>query len=129
MADENHRFHALRKARGLRRSRDLLLPIGPFFEAWGATIATHAALDERDRAEVVAALLAVHEGRPTERGCLRALAAIDARTAGGLQSFAHDLPARLRKLLSSGPIRDALKTPVATFEARMRKRAQLHFPR
>src|SRR6185312_2414745 len=63
MADENHRFLALRKARGLRRSRDLLLPIGPFFDAWGATVATHPALDARDRAEVVAALLAVHEGR------------------------------------------------------------------
>jgi len=129
MADENHRFLALRKARGLRRSRDLLLPIGPFFDAWGATVATHPALDARDRAEVVAALLAVHEGRPTERGCLRALAALEARTPGGLRSFSEDLPARLRKTLSAGPVRDALKTPLATFEARMRKRAQSHFPR
>ena len=129
MADENHRFLALRKARGLRRSRALLLPIGPFFDAWGATVATHPALDARDRAEVVAALLNVHEGRPTERGCLRALAALDAKTPGGLRSFSDDLPARLRKTLSAGPVRDALKTPVATFEARMRKRAQSHFPR
>ncbi len=129
MADENHRFLALRKARGLRRSRDLLLPIGPFFDAWGETVATHPALEHEDRAEVVTALLAVHDHRATERGCLRALAAIDERTPGGLRSFADDLPARLRKLLSTGPIREALKTPRTTFEARLRKRAQTHFPR
>ena len=129
MADENHRFLALRKARGLRRSRDLLLPIGPFFDAWGETVATHPALEHEDRAEVVTALLAVHDHRATERGCLRALAAIDARTPGGLRSFADDLPARLRQLLSTGPLREALKTPRATFEARLRKRAQTHFPR
>lgn len=129
MADENHRFLALRKARSLRRSRDLLLPIGPFFDEWGALVATHPSQDERERAEVVSALLAIHEARPTERGCLRALAAIDARTAGGLPSFATHLPARLRKTLSAGPLRDALKTPRAVFEARLRKRALTHFPR
>jgi hypothetical protein len=123
MAGENHRFLALRKARGLRASRALLLPIGPLFDDWGAAVATHAALDERDRAEVVAALLGMHVARPTERGCLRALAAIDARTTGGLAAYASMLPARLRKTLSAGPVRDALKTPRAVFEARLRKRA------
>ena len=48
MATENHRFLALRKPRALRASRELLLPIGPFFESWGRTVAR--ALDEKDRA-------------------------------------------------------------------------------
>ncbi len=122
MADENHRFLALRKPRALRRSRDLLLPIGPFFDDWGRTIATHASLGDRERAEVASALLDIHVSRPTQRGCLRALAAIDAHTRGGLAKLATDhLPARTRKLIASGPIRDALKTPKQTFEERMRK--------
>ncbi len=124
MADENHRFLALRKPRGLRRSRELLLPIGPFFDDWGETIARSPLLDERDRAEVVAALLAMHESRPAQRGVLRALSAIHATTPKGLAAFEHMLPARLRKVISSGPLRDALKTPRAVFEARMRKRAR-----
>lgn len=124
MADENHRFLALRKPRGLRRSRDLLLPIGPFFDDWGETIARSPSLDERDRAEVVAALLSMHESRPAQRGVLRALSAIHAATPKGLAAFEHLLPARMRKVISSGPLRDALKTPRAVFEARMRKRAR-----
>ena len=125
MADENHRFLALRKPRGLRRSRDLLLPIGPFFDDWGAVVAKSPVLDEADRAEVIAALLTLHESRPDQRGCLRALAAINDNTSRGLPALEHLLPARLRKLLSSGPLRDALKTPRAVFEARLRKRATL----
>lgn len=125
MADENHRFLALRKPRALRRGRELLLPIGPFFDDWGKTIAKSSSLDERDRAEIVTALLELHESRPEQRGCLRALAAIHDNTSRGLASFEHLLPARTRKLLQSGPLRDALKTPLAVFEARMRKRASL----
>jgi hypothetical protein len=122
MADENHRFLALRKPRGLRRSRELLLPIGPFFDDWGKTLAKSPALEERDRAEIVTALLELHESRPDQRGCLRALAAMNDNTSRGLNAFEHLLPARTRKLLSSGPLRDALKTPREVFEARMRKR-------
>ena len=125
MADENHRFLALRKPRALRASRELLLPIGPFFYGWGRAVATHPALEARDRAEVVAALLTIHLGYPAQLGCLRALAGIDAHLAGGLRAVEADLPARLRKELSSGPVRDALKTPEAAFEARLRKRARL----
>jgi hypothetical protein len=125
MADENHRFLALRKPRALRRSRDLLLPIGPFFDDWGETIAKSPSIEERERAEIVGALVSIHESRPEQRGCLRALSAIHAHTPGGLGALEHMLPARLRKVLSSGPLRDALKTPRAVFEARMRKRATL----
>ena len=63
-AHENHRFLPLRHARGLRRARALLLPIGPWLDAWGEAIARHEALDERDRAEVVAALLEHPQERP-----------------------------------------------------------------
>ena len=53
MALENHRFLFLRKPRALRTSRALLLPIGPWFDAWGETIA-RSATRGRDRAEIVA---------------------------------------------------------------------------
>ena len=125
MADENHRFLTLRRPRGLRRSRELLLPIGPFFDDWGKTIAKSGSLEERDRAEIVTALLELHESRPDQRGCLRALAAIHDNTSRGLHAFEHLLPARTRKLLQSGPLRDAIKTPREVFEARMRKRGVL----
>jgi hypothetical protein len=122
MASENHRFLALRKSRALRRSRDLLLPIGPWFDGWGETVCRSELLDDGDRAEVVAALLELHLRSPAQEGCLRALAAIDRTTRGGLASYGAALPARLRKETGRGRIRDALDVSRERFEARIENR-------
>ncbi|MBS2019697.1 MAG: hypothetical protein JST00_42940 [Deltaproteobacteria bacterium] len=122
MALENHRFLALRKPRALRTARALLLPIGPWFDAWGETIATHEALEPRDRAEVVAALLEIHASSPDQLGCLRAIAGIHRATRGGIELYVDDLPARLRKDALRGRVREALDVSQAHFEARIQKR-------
>ncbi len=122
MALENHRFLALRKARGLRASRDLLLPFGPWFDAWGETIAKHATLDDDARSDVVTALLEIHLASPDQLGCLRALAGIHRSTRGGLETHAARLPARLRKEPQRGRVREALDVTPAHFAARVQKR-------
>jgi hypothetical protein len=122
MAHENHRFLALRKPRALRRSRGLLLPIGPWFDGWGELIGRTALLDDGDRAEVVGALIELHLSSPRQQGCLRALAGIHRTTRRGLASFVIDLPARLRKEALRGQIREALDVSPEHFEARMEKR-------
>ena len=122
MAHENHRFLALRKPRALRRSRALLLPIGPWFDDWGELIGRTALLDDSDRAEVVGALIELHLSSPRQQGCLRALAGIHRTTRGGLASYVIDLPARLRKEALRGRIREALDVSPEHFEARMEKR-------
>ena len=120
MANENHRFLALREARALRASRSLLLPIGPWFDAWGETVARE--LEDGDRAEVVAALLNLHLSHPSELGCLRALAGIHRATRGGLELHVPDLPARIRKEALRGKVREAIDLPKERFDARMQKR-------
>lgn len=122
MALENHRFLALRKPRALRTSRALLLPIGPWFDAWGETIAKHDALEQRDRAEVVTALLEIHASSPDQLGCLRALAGIHRATRGGIELYVPELPARLRKDALRGRVREALEVETPHFEARIQKR-------
>jgi hypothetical protein len=120
MALENHRFLALRKPRALRTSRALLLPIGPWFDAWGEAVAR--SLEERDAGEVVAALLELHLSSPEQQGCLRALAGIHRVAKGGLASFAHALPARVRKELPRGRVHDAINVAEAAFRARLEHR-------
>jgi len=124
MALENHRFLALRKPRALRLSRELLLPIGPWFDGWGETVATSPLLEPRDRAEVVTALLEIHASSPDQQGCLRALAGIHRATRGGLELFVPDLPARLRKDALRGKVREALDVTASHFEARFEKRLE-----
>src|SRR5205823_10984683 len=56
MAVENHRHFALRVPRPLRRNADFLLPIGPFFDEWGAKIARHPELLPDEIGEIAEAL-------------------------------------------------------------------------
>jgi hypothetical protein len=125
MALENHRFLALRKPRALRRSRALLLPVGPWFDDWGELIGRSALLEDGDRAEIVTALIELHLSSPRQQGCLRALAGIHRATRGGLGSFVSELPARVRKEALRGQIRDALDVSPEHFEARMEKRLRV----
>jgi len=122
MAHENHRFLALRKPRALRRGRELLLPVGPWFDDWGEQIGRSALLDDSDRAEVVGALIELHLSSPRQLGCLRALAGIHRTTRGGLSFYVAELPARIRKEALRGQIRDALDVSPQHFGARMEKR-------
>jgi hypothetical protein len=122
MALENHRFLALRKPRALRRSRELLLPIGPWFDEWGENLCRSATLDDADRAEIVDALLELHLRSPAQEGCLRALAGIHRATRGGLAWYGSGLPARLRKELGRGRVREAIDVSRERFEARIESR-------
>jgi hypothetical protein len=126
---ENHRFLPLRKPRGLRRSRALLLPIGPWLFGWGETIAESKELDDRDRAEVVTALLELHASSPDQQGCLRALAGIHRATRGGLERYVPDLPARLRKDALRGRVREAIDVAEERFRARIAHRLAIVHPR
>lgn len=125
MARENHRFLPLRKPRALRASRALLLPIGPWFDDWGERVARAPGLEERDHGEVVAALLDVHANDPEASGCLRALAGLHRSLRGGLDAIASELPARIRKDIARGPVREAIGIAREHFDARMRKRYEL----
>jgi hypothetical protein len=120
MALENHRFLALRAPRALRRSRALLLPIGPFFYEWGRTIAS--ALDEPERAEVLAALLETHLRGPEQLGVLRAVAGMAEANVGPWDRVTSQLPARLRKIVTVGAVQAAIKTPERAFAARLENR-------
>jgi hypothetical protein len=122
MALENHRFLVLRKPRALRRSRSLLLPVGPWFDAWGEALLDSEHLDNADRAEVVTALIELHLASPAQQGCLRALAGVHRATRGGLGFYAEALPARVRKEIARGRIREAVDLEPEHFEARIEKR-------
>jgi hypothetical protein len=122
VAHENHRFLPLRKPRALRSSRELLLPIGPWLDGWGETIAKSSALEDADRAEVLAALLELHARDPAQEGCLRAIAGLHRGSRGGIGIYVPDLPARMRKDALRGRVRDALDVTAQHFAARVERK-------
>ncbi len=121
MAAENHRHFALRKPRGLRRSSDLLLPVGPFFDDWGRRVARHPALTPRDVAEIVEALVEGWENLKTPtQGYARAIAGILDAFPGGASALGKLLPARVERKIAAGPLRAMIAVPQQRFEARWR---------
>jgi len=132
MADENHRHFALRAAKSLRRSRDLLLPIAPFYDDWGARVGKHPAVTPEDVAEVVQCLIDGWEKlKPTGRTQTypRALAGIESSFSGGLQRLCQYLPSKVAKTLRAGSLRTFCSTPRARFEEQLGTQALLKFKR
>jgi hypothetical protein len=109
MALENHRFLPLRSPKALRRERAFLLPFGPYFYDWGRLIGSTKLLDDDERAEILLALVRVHELRTQEQGCLRAIAGINAAFGGGAEKLARLWPAEKRGSLARGGVALALR--------------------
>jgi hypothetical protein len=109
MAKENHRFLPLRNPRCLRRERAFLLPFGPYFYDWGRLLGSTPLLDDAERAEILLALLGVHERRTEEHGCLRAIAGMHSVLPGGVDKLARLLPSKDRTAMQRGGVRGALR--------------------
>lgn len=123
MGADNHRHYPLRAAKGLRRSADLLLPVGPFFDGWGRRVGRHPALSPDEVAEAVRALtdgwVRMHE----PAGYARALSGILEVYPGGRRALGRLLPAKDLRMLESGALKAALDVPQARFEAQWANRA------
>lgn len=115
MAKENHRFLPLRTPRALRREREFLLPFGPYFYDWGRMIGSTKLLDDAERAEILLALLNVHERRTDEQGCLRAIAGIDSAFPGGVAKLARLMPATESTTIARSGVQLALRERESDF--------------
>ena len=118
-ASENHRFLALRAPRGLRQGRELLFPIGPYFDAWGEQVGKSTLLDEKDRGEILSALVNGLDQQVDRWGYQRAISGLHRASPGGVDRLVSHLPARLRHHIQKGPVRDALRLEPERFHARM----------
>lgn len=124
LAPEGHRNYPLRAVKALRRAPDLLLPLGPFLDDWGRTVARHKGLDEAERAEVAAALLAGCRKLEAQDGYYRALAGMNEALPRGLDALARLMPSAARATLKDPALRRKLAVPQASFESSYRKRAR-----
>lgn len=96
LAAEGHRHYPLREARCLRRSPVLMLPLGPWLESWGRTVATYPGLGHEDRLSVLRQLLRGCDSNsrawcvPNQVGYLRALQGFIGG-GGGVERWMRDL--------------------------------------
>ena len=126
LAAEGHRHYPLRELRCLRRSPELLSPIGPFFDEWGERLATWPGWGLAERVEAVDALVTGCQKVKGQRAYYRALAGFDRAFPGGLDADAlqRAMPARLRRDLREAELRRLIAVPQASFEASLAKKAR-----
>lgn len=121
MACEGHRHYPLRAIRALRQTPDLLLPLGPFLDDWGAVIARHPSLTEEDRVETLGALLAGSRKIPGQRGYYRAICGMKDTLGAGIEALAKHLPKTARDDWKNPETRKLVSVPRVSFESMMRK--------
>jgi hypothetical protein len=121
---DNHRHYPLRVPRGLRRSADLLIGIGPFFDDWGKTVGRHPALTREDVAEVTRALLDGWTRMHKPAGYARALNGILEVFPGGRQALGRLLPGADRRALESGELKAQMDVSQGRFEAQWANRVR-----
>jgi hypothetical protein len=95
--------------------------LGPFFDDWGAAIATHPGLILQERAEVVEALLNGCRKIAGQRGYFRALHGFFEAFPGRADDVVRLLPAAARGEWKKAETRRALAVPRASFESMMKK--------
>lgn len=122
LAAEGHRHYPLRAVRPLRKSPDLLLPIGPFFDEWGGIVATHPSLDTDERAEVLDALVKGCRKVPNQVGYYRALAGFQQANARNFDLAAERMPAASRKEIRDPALRRQIAIPRRSFESALVKK-------
>ncbi len=123
VAAEGHRHYPLRAVKSLRSSADLLLPLGPCFEAWGARVALSPVLTDHDRAEILATLLDGISKVKGQLGYHRALVGLSA-VKGGLPMLVKRLKPAAVRMLDDLTVRKQLTISEAAFAASLAKRVR-----
>jgi hypothetical protein len=124
LSAEGHRHYPLRPLKALRRSETLLLPLGPFFDDWGATIGASPLLNDEERGEILDALLKGCKKVENQAGYFRAMAGWQNAHANTFQRAADRLPAGSKKLLREPEMRQKLAVPRRSFESSYAKRVE-----
>jgi len=124
MAVENHRHFALREPRPLRKSVDLLLPLGPFLDDWGKKLAHHSELSLEELGTITEALIQGWVKLSGPIGYARALFGLESHYPGGIKELLKPLPSRVAKLWTGGALRQLCTVPQARFEAQWTKKCQ-----
>jgi hypothetical protein len=126
LAADGHRHYPLRDVRRLRSAPELLLPLAPFLDDWGARLATWPGLDTQARAEAIAALVEGCRKLQGQAGYYRALAGFHGAYPGGLDaaSLQNALPASVRRELRGSDLRQRIAVRRESFESSLAKKAR-----
>lgn len=122
LSSEGHRHYPLRAVRSLRKGSELLLPLGPFFDGWGATIGTTKLLTTPERAEVLDALVRGCRKVANQVGYYRAVAGFAQADRQEFERASRLMPVSAQKDLRDPKFRQHIALAKPSFESIWKKR-------
>jgi hypothetical protein len=122
MSAEGHRHYPLRSIRGLRTSPDLLLPLGPFFDDWGAQVARHPMVDDETRSEVLGAIITGSRKIAGQKGYYRAIRGmLEVLGTSRVDALVKKQGNTVRKDFEDPELRKLVAVSQESFESSMKK--------
>lgn len=122
LSAEGHRHYPLRAVKALRRSPQLLLPLSPFLDDWGARVG-----EIEQSHEVLTALVEGCQKLAGQHGYYRAIAGMRQAGSGAFDRAAARTPNATQRILKGGEMRKLIDLGRPSFEAMMSKRARTAF--
>ena len=119
LSAEGHRHYPLRPVKALRRSPATLLPLCPFLDEWGGTVA-----QLEDRHEVLEALVSGCHKVQGQQGYYRAIAGMRAADPGEFERDGRPHVQPGEAPVARGRLAQADRRAAPSFESMMRKRAR-----
>jgi hypothetical protein len=124
LASEGHRHYPLRAVKPLRRAAELMLPLGPFLDEYGARLATTKLLDMAEKAEVLDAIVRGCRKVPNQFGYYRAIAGFREASTRVFDDSVARLPTSSQKLLKEPEMRRKTAVARRSFESTYCKRVE-----
>lgn len=124
LASEGHRHYPLRAVKPLRRAAELMLPLGPFLDDYGARLATTKLLDGAEKTEALEALVRGCKKVPGQSGYFRAIAGFREASSRVFDDSVARMPTSSQKLLKEPEMQKRLAVQRRSFESTYCKRVE-----
>jgi len=125
LASEGHRHYPLRAVKPLRRAAELMLPLGPFLDEYGARLATTKLLKAEEKVEALEAMVRGCKKVPGQSGYFRAIAGFREASSRVFDDSVSRMPTSSQKLLREPEMQKKLAVPRRSFESTYVKRVEL----
>jgi hypothetical protein len=115
---ENHRHMSMRQPKCIRKSKDFLIPVGPFMDKWGEDMGKSNKLSLEEKAEIISALYEGYKRQDEAFGYCRAYGALVRGIDGGLEELENYLPFDLLQEIKSSEFTNLAFESLEDFEKR-----------
>jgi hypothetical protein len=124
LAQENHRHMSMRQPRGLRKSHQFLIPVGPFMDEWGRTLAESKILTNEEKVEIIAAFYEGFTRQDLALGYTRAFHGMIKALPDGLEALGRELPFDFYQTLKKSKFASFAEVERGEFEDAFKKRLE-----